>query len=349
MTAIAVQSEHASDLRVTLASISSSIRNSDDPATIKDSRDKVRMAREWARIHGVVREVHEDLIRIEVECLRRLAQLGDEGLSALSPAHRKPALFFASLTDEQLADVIKDFGSASTASGVYRAHVKSSESRYLKDLGRRIAKGAEPWDSTLTDEQKMDSAVERFRYDTAGAVAQILDDIVGTGDAFFIEDVADAVIGRLRDDGIEKVGSAAVREGIREVCRKAVRAGSPVTIFGTDAPRFVTCSSKYGDADFTFMRVPFENATLPQLDEMVALRAKQLDEDRAALARLTAVRDHVASVIHPGDSESVTIGLALARASMRDAADRPVWNPPDRERVDGRAFASVVKRGAHSP
>ena len=78
MTAVAVQTEHAADLRITLASIASSIRESDDPATIKDSQDKVRMAREWARIHGVVREVHVDLIRIEVECLRRLAQLGDE-------------------------------------------------------------------------------------------------------------------------------------------------------------------------------------------------------------------------------------------------------------------------------
>lgn len=329
MTAVAVQTEHAADLRVTLASIASSIRESDDPATIKGSQDKVRMAREWARIHGVVREVHVDLIRIEVECLRRLAQLGDEGISLLSSAHRGAARFFASLSEEELDDVIKDFGHASTACGVYRAHVKSSESGYLKDLGRRIAKGAEPWDSTLTDEQKMESAIERFQHDTAGAVEQILNDLVGVGGPFFIDDVADALIDRLHEDGIEKVGGAAVREGIREVCRKAVRSARPATIFGTDAPRFVTCSSQYGDT--AFMRIPFENATLPQLDEMVALRAKQLEDDRAALARLTAVRDHIASVMHPGDYDDVTIGLALARSSMCDPSDQPVWDPPERE------------------
>ena len=344
MTAIATQSQHASEMRVTLAAIAAAVRATDDAETLKANTDKVRMAREWARLHKVTREVHADLIRVEVECLRRLAQLGTEGLALLTPNERKAAEFFASLDDDDIEAVVADFGDRSTACAIYRAHVKASESSYMRDLGRRIARGEEPWDSSLSDEQKMADAVERFRFNTAGAVEQLLSEYATAGTAFYVEDVADDLISRLNaEDGI-KVGGAAIREGIREVCRKAIRSSRPATIFGTDAPRFVTCSA-HPDSDQDFMRVPFENATLPQLEEMVTLRRKQLEEDQAALARLVAVRDHLASLIHPGDRRDVTIGLALTRASLGDPEASPVWNPPDGELArPGRRFTSHVRR-----
>jgi ribosomal protein L12E/L44/L45/RPP1/RPP2 len=346
MTALTVQSQHVSDMQVTLAAIAAAVRSTDDPETVKANTDKVRMAREWARIHKVTREVHADLIRIEVECLRRLAQLGDEGMALLTPNERKAAAFFASLDERNLDAVIKDFGDKSTACAIHRAHVQASEGDYLRGLGRRIARGEEPWDSSLSDEEKMAAAVQRFQFNTAGAIEQLLDQYTASGSAFFVEEVADDLISKFRSDDGLKVGGPAIREGIREVCRKAIRSGRSVTIFGTDAPRFVTCSA-YPDSDQDFMRVPFENATLPQLEEMVALRRKQLEEDQSALARLVAVRDHLAGLIHPGDRREVTIGLALTRASLGDASESPVWNPPERELAPDRRrqrFGSQVSR-----
>ena len=354
MTAIATQSQHASEMRVTLAAIAAAVRATDDAETLKANTDKVRMAREWARLHKVTKEVHADLIRVEVECLRRLAQLGAEGLALLTPNERKAAEFFASLDDGDLEAVVADFGDRSTACAIYRAHVKASESRYMRDLGRRIARGQEPWDSSLSDEQKMDSAIEQYRYRTTGAIEHLLDEYTTAGAPFYIEEVADEVIDKLSDDYGVQLGGAAIRQGIREVCRKAVRSGRPVTIYGTDAPRFVTCSARPDLSDDlgAFVRVPFESATLPQLDEMVTLRRKQLAEDEAALARMVAVRDHLAELIHPGDRRDVTIGVALARASLLDASEAPVYIPPERETTspsywaDGRArFPSVVTRG----
>jgi hypothetical protein len=346
MSAVATIPQRVAEIRLTIAGITKSIREAGDPDTIKAQKDKVRMAREWAKIHKIAKEVHADLIRIEIECLRRIGQI-DGGLDVLTAAEKAAAKFFASLSESDLEQVIRDFGDRATATGVYRAHVSASEANYMRDLGRKIAKGERPWNG-LSDDEKFDEAAERFRYDDIGALAQLVDSYAAQGETLWIEDIADQLIEQLDSEGIEVKGRA-LREGVREVCRKAVRSGKSITIAGTKAPRFVTCSYEEfdrtalrgGKPDITaaFMRIPFESATLPQLDEMVELRRRQLEEDRAALEGLEKVRDHISTLIQPADRAEVTIGLALARAAVMEPDAERVWHAPERERTLRRSSA----------
>lgn len=283
-TDLATISGDIQQARATVAQLRAAITQTGDVDVVVETRDRVRLAREWARIHGLVQEVHHDLLRLDIECLRRVAQLG--GIKELPPSYRLAATFFGSLNDAEIDALLAEHGGRSTALGIYLAIERARREEGWRRDGRRFATGAYAGDGNGPDDASMR---EMHRTTVKAALEVLLEDF--SSQSFSIAEIADEV---LAATGIDSAGDEGLRKGVSEVCRDAVRRAPALFVGSLRAPRFVTCL-RDDSSTIRYLRVPFETATLPQLDQMIALRREQLEQDAAALAHLEALAAELAT------------------------------------------------------
>lgn len=272
--------------------------NVDDLQEVRANTEGVKA---WAKVHGRIKEIRLDLLSVEVEALVRVYELG--GANTLNGSERKAAEYLASLTPEARTALVADSGNVTTVGGMLRSIWQEQELNVRRDQMREagIRLATRPGASG-------GNGVRSHSADVAAALSSIIDNYTTGGQPFTVEDIA--------DDLIEESGATChaddeptIREGVREVCRSAVRKAPVVSIDGTVLPRFVTACADDGAG---FVRVPVENALLSHLDEMRALRREQLAQDQAALDRLDKAAAKLRAI--PGATDESRIGALVAQS-----------------------------------
>lgn len=296
MTQVATVSHDVAQARVTIAGVRKMLSEATEPDVVTEARNRIKLAREWAKIQKVAAEVSRDLLAIEAECLRRICQLG--ALDVLKPHERRAAEFFGAMSDAELAAVVEEFGNASTAVGVFRASERATQDRFKRDRGRRIGQGRE-YDEP---DENFDASVKYYNVRVRAALASIVDEYAAH-DSFTVGQMADDLLTDIGWDPLDV--DPAVRDGISEVCRAAVRKAPPSVVDGFTTPRFVTC---YEPESGSFIRIPFNNARIEQLEQMLTIRREQLEQDRAALTRLESIHRQLVSARSLSAIDSDRIG-----------------------------------------
>lgn len=260
-------------------------------------RANIAAAREWAKVVDRTQELRFDLLQVEVEALVRTVELG--GSHLLKKSDRDTGEYFAGLSHAQrVSFLIKEGKEHATAAGMYRAYLRAQreaewERRYAQlklekeSTGRQFALTPR---LSLTPYAADDGAGDLENHfsgprNLGACVSNALDVFTGS-DGFTINEFANEVIeladlGQLRDDDD-------VMEGVREVCRRAIRSAPYIEIGGTKLPRFVTAPMD-DSADESFFRVPVENASVAHFAQMVEMRESQLAQDAAKLSDLRAL------------------------------------------------------------
>lgn len=311
MTEIALVAESVERSRRTIAALHRHIGGMTDVAELHEVRARIEAARAWAKVHKQVRAVRLDLLRAEMAALVRLAHL--DATADLSSGDRAAAAHLATLTADQREELIaKAAPNVTTASGLVRALQAASEyarqQRVSHLLG--IERASAPTVPHL-DDAAIDAASRRVA-DVAAVLKNVIDDYTRDGVSFTVADMADDLI---ESAGIGGTDDDALMDGVREVCRSAIRRAPVVRVDGTILPRLITVRLDDG----SYIRVPIENATVEHLDQMRELRRGQLAEDQAALQRL----DDAAARLHrvPGCRPDSRIGDLVAATLVSESIE----------------------------
>lgn len=284
-----------------------------DPEELREARARTEAVKAWAKAHGKLAEIRLDLLRVEVALLVRIAEVG--ALRVLSDRDAKAVRWLAALSAQEREHLLKTVGKTTTAAGmcqaVWTAEENARAHRANFEIGQ--ARAEEPC------APDMETATAEAWHAVVGvnaALAKVLDDYLTEGVAFSVDDLADEVMQSAgnhhyaQDEGIA--------EGVREVCRRAIRRAPTVKLDGTVLPRLVTTRTDDGQ----YIRIPVENALMANLDDMLVLRREQVAADQAALAALEAVANRLREV--PGCTRESRIGDLIARSVVttqrRDAA-----------------------------
>lgn len=280
------------------------ISQTSDISDLHEVRARIEAVKAWAKVHKKAKEMRLDLLRVEMDALVRIVQLG--GADTLSASDRQAAEWLAAMSEADRAAILASSATATTVAGMCRSIWREDEVRRQRDrmhtAGIRFAESPEPppaWD---------EDAIRRARRgysNIAAGLADILDSYTTEGEPFTISEMAEDI---LRDTTYTyNEIDPAFQEGVKEVCRTAVRKAPPLTIDGTLIPQFITARLSDGE----YIRVPTENALLEHVEDMVRMRAEQLAQDAAALKRLEQFRDRLRDV--PGAEVDARVGDLIAK------------------------------------
>lgn len=296
MTAVALRPESGLDLSGLLGAI----RAVETLGEARTVRAKIEAARAWAKVHGEAKRVRLQILEMEIAALVRIYELGGEEI--LAPREWRAAEWLASLSIEDRATLTSDAPSnISTAVGLAQRLMRDEADRrdWRAEWSRGVALASGEESGPISLESQYVTNVRK-------SLADALDEYTEAGEPFTVADMADEVVASLGVGG-DVYDNPALRDGVREVCRKAIRSAAPESFDGFAIPRFVTAI--HGD---TYVRVPVMNATVGQLAQMIALRAEQLRQDRAALAELESLH---ARLSEAGGAPGSSIASVIARAT----------------------------------
>src|SRR6266699_495645 len=120
---------------------------------VTEIRARAEAVRAWAKVHGRTKELRLDLLRIEVEALVRIVELG--GAQTLGNGQRA-AEWLAAMPPEAREQLIAASGGATTAVGMCRSIWREDEIKRarnaLYDAGVRLAYEPEPPASAYSEE-----------------------------------------------------------------------------------------------------------------------------------------------------------------------------------------------------
>lgn len=290
--------------RTVLSDLTARIQALHGPAELREARAGIEAVKAWAKAHGDLRRIRLDLLRVEVDLLLRVAELDQlDHVSGLSALDRKAATWLAAMTPTERERLLRESGTATTAAGMCRSVWLAEENQRLRranfDVGQSRAEDPSVPNADLAIAAARDRIVG-----VHAALADVLDRHVGEGESFTIEDLADEV---LQSAGTERSGiDEGILEGVREICRRAVRKTPVVKFKDTVLPRLVTTRTDDGK----YIRIPVENALMSNLDDMITLRREQISADQAALAQLVSVAQRLREV--PGCTDVSRIGELIA-------------------------------------
>lgn len=288
-----------------IADLTKAIREADSIADLREARARVEAVKAWAKVHGLAKQVRLDLLKVEVEALVRIIELG--GADILSPSDRRAAEWLAEKSPAERSDLIDASGAASTAVGMCKSIWREAEVReHLRQgatIGRHLAE--EPGPPSPFDQDAIRLA-RRKSHAVSGALAKICDSYIANGVSFTIEEMADEIIheSAISEDLAE---DDAIQKGVREVCREAVRRSPPLTINGTKIPRLIT--AREGGR---FLRIPVMNATISHLADMILMRQEQLRQDSVALRGLEDFEKRLRNC--PGATDEARIGALISHS-----------------------------------
>jgi len=166
---------------------------------------------------------------------------------------------------------LRDYPECMSARQIYNEYLRAEGLMNEREKGKRAGFGCQESVLNLDDDGMRKHATAKY-FDTQGAMKRIVDDFASSGKSFTVEKMADKFIEETSSDDGESLSSE-YKEGIREVCRRAISQTKIDTIGNKKAPRFVTYidgNDELSDAE-RWMRIPFENASLKQLEHMVRL------------------------------------------------------------------------------
>lgn len=267
------------------------IKKTEDINFINETIDKVKLAKEWAKIQKKTEEMYGDLIRIEIECYRRIVQL--DCINVLPSNKRSVAEFYANMTEGEIENLINTKPGCS-AIKIYRDYGKDYSAAGWRNIGISLGRNDIPENEKdfieeIIDEDTIKHRIKEIAQYKENAVAFLLDHYASEGKPFTIEEMADNLLSDVIEE-IDYVHQKEMKRGIREVCREAVSSAKTLFFKDIKMPRFVTCTSKFKHNNpIEWIRIPFENAHLSQFQEMIDLRKVQLEQDTKALENLIRI------------------------------------------------------------
>lgn len=297
-----------------LTELAAAVSTLSDLGEVKEARARIEAVRAWAKVHQKLRDLRLDLLRAEVSALVRIVELG--GINDLPARDRRAAEHLAGLSASERARMLASAGAnCTTAAGMVRAVWDQDELAQLKrtrfQAGRDLASA--PPVRPLSDEAI--KTASRHVTDVAAALKTVVDNYTSRGVPFTTQQMAEEIV-ETAALGDQISGDDSLMNGVLEVCRAAIRSAPALHIRGTVLPRLITCQTEDG----AFIRVPVENATLSQLDDMRRLRCEQIEQDRAALRKLDEVAQRLRGITgaHDGSRIGSLIATSLEASEEHD-------------------------------
>lgn len=268
------------------------------PAEVIEARARIEAAKAWAKVHRQTRALRLDLLKLEVAALVRLFEL--EAVDMLPVGERAAAEWLGGMTATERDVVVESNQAVTSAVGLCRAVWRDREQEREREAARlrgRTWAAAPPAPSAAPAKP-----VEPVRSleETLGG---LLSEYTTAGIPFTIEEVADALLDRMGvtvDDEF--------RAGVHEIVRLAVRSAKTTTIDGTRIPKTITARLPDGG----FIRISTVTATVAHLDDAVAFKEEQLQQDTAKLAEFRAFVNKVKAI--DGASPQARVGHLIARS-----------------------------------
>lgn len=274
--------------RHSIAEITKSIRQAVDLEHLTEARARIEALRAWARVHGQVKHLRVDLLRIEVEALVRVVELGGE--SSLSGVDRKAGRWLAGLGYNARLRMIEKATKATTAVGMCRAVWRETEIAAKRDEAR--SRGVYLTQNPDPPGDAADSVFEadarRHRRRIGSLLSDVAEQLGASVGYYTSSELAERI---LSEAGLEGSDDPDVLAGVKQVCERAIRSAPPLLIDGTEIPRVIT--ARNGEK---FARIPTMTATVAHFDDMLALRREQISADLAEHERLSRVADRLRAV-----------------------------------------------------
>jgi hypothetical protein len=237
-----------------------------------DTMQKARLVREWVKISNAAKQIGIEAVRLHFTALRRLAQLNACDQIA-SPQERSAARWLADMTDSDFATLLDEkVTDKSSPTAIYREMRAGQQTEIKVSYGRELARG---------------SGVDYSRAELAYAASQVLNSAMASGQTT-VSKLTENLVQNLELAGDSGVADSAIREGVENIVREAIRIESRTTDGRVSVIVFKT---KEG-----WLRIPWNAATLEQLKWMADFRMRQAQELTQAaeeLASLTATMEKV--------------------------------------------------------
>lgn len=290
MTALIETPKPSIDAIAAIAVYARSVDTTDELASLTA---RIRAARELAKAQDDVRDIRRMLMHAEVAVLLRRFDLGDPKLTTWDKvAIRAFQREGAEGTHNFVEQHFEEFGKASQLGRELRDQQAAKDAL---DAGEKLARAPRDlaeWAKRVTarspDADELQERLrEAAREDVAANMRDLIDGYTYTGEPFTVEDVTDALIERMGSD-CELAEDAAFRDGIRRVCREAVRAASVIEFEGERLPSTVAVETPHG-----WVRVPIESATPAHLAATIRERQAQIARDQASVAKFSRFLDMV--------------------------------------------------------
>lgn len=310
MSAVATISQAVQQNRSVLGGLLDQVRSMADVGDLHEVRARAEAVKAWAKVHGHVRDVRMDLLKVEVEALVRIVQLG--GVDTLPSKDRRAAEWLAQMTADERASLIAKSGSATTATGMCRSVWNEDELAQRRTAMREAGIALADLPDRMTEGELRDARTRVA--DVAAVLNDLIDQYGSDSEEFTTEDMADALIEEAAIG--DHASDPTLRQGVSEVCRRAIRRAPVFQVGDTILPRFITARTSEGH-----IRIPVESAQVAHLADMIAMRREQLHQDRLALERLELVASRLRDI--PGCTDESRIG-ALVAESLTPGAKRAV-------------------------
>lgn len=285
MSAALIQAPHAVapaslDTIAAIAVYARSVNNTEELAGLTA---KINAARELAKAQDDVRDIRRMLMHAEVAVLIRRFELNDSKLTTWDKvAVRAFNRAGAQATDTYVDANFEQYGRAMQVGRAlheqHKAGDEINQGAYLAKNPRRFAKYAA--DRTPDEEELAEEFRESQREDVANTMRDLVEGYTHTGEPFTVEDVTDALIGRMGD--VAASGDAAFRDGVRRVVRESVRSASSIEFEGEALPKTIAVEFNMG-----WLRVPLGSATPSHLAATIRERERQIARDQASVDRLS--------------------------------------------------------------
>lgn len=241
---------------------------------IADMEERARLAHKVLKVVKEAADLAREVQTLQCEALRKLAQLGQERLLPKADRHiRSVARWLGGLTQEEFDRLMRECDPWHAATNLY--HVHYYEPRQTRPVRSRSGEVAR----------------RRQGADLASAANVMLAHVAATGENITTADAALALADEL---GLPRSDVDDIRqEGLTEVVRQAfMHSGEEETVInvaGTPirCPQFITYQSE--SPPRRWVRVPWNRATVGQLEFMATFRERQAEGLRQAAVELRAL------------------------------------------------------------
>lgn len=179
----------------------------------------------------------------------------DDAIDRLVEQRGASPSLLADMTPLERTKLINDSGNATTARGMCQSVWREAEvARHNAEkfrYGTRLAE--EPTPPKKFDDKAVEDARDRA-ISLAGSLAHLTEEYVKNGVEFTIDELAEEIIADAELDP-DLAEDDVINQGVRDVCRRALKQSPPLTINGTAIPRLITARTEEGK----YIRVPVMN------------------------------------------------------------------------------------------
>ena len=252
------------------------IKNNLDEKEIHDYHKKVKATREYLKMMHEIEGMRVNLLEVEIACIIRIYELKGN----IKGVPNKILSFYGENPDMPIEYYTDKFPWCVTAHQIYNAFHLDEKKSKSHDYGMESGQGVTDESTDMPTEEIRRNAIHQY-FDIDSAMNYLINHLSDSEEAFTINNMME----ELQDIPEE------YKEGVKEICRKALRSSKIDTIGDKKAPRFVTYMDK--NIMDQWLRIPFENATLKQLNQMVILREEQLSQDQKAYNNLQSIYEEL--------------------------------------------------------